>query len=152
MSAPTPPAEPQTDLAQREKYEFIAEFPGTPFPSWLLDEPPPVGGGRGPNPVRTLAVAVGHCMSSTFFSTLERARVAVGPMRTRVAAVVGRNAKGRQRVLRLDVVIEAAPLEAADRDRFDRSAAIFEDFCTVSGAVREGIRITSTVRPGPGPR
>lgn len=137
--------EVQAELDQVARYEFAARFPGAGFPRWLLDELPPTGGGKGPNPVRTLATAVGHCMSSTLFFSLERAHVPSQPIRTSVEAEVGRNPRGRLRVLGLKVRIGTAPLHEADRARFDHSVSVFEDFCTVSGAVREGIPIVTTV-------
>ncbi|MCI4372751.1 MAG: OsmC family protein [Thermoplasmata archaeon] len=136
-------------LEQVEKYRFEVRFPEQPFVPLIVDEPPPVGGGAGPSPVQSLAMAVGHCMSSTLVSTLERAHVAVSPLRTVVSVEVGRNEKGRLRVRHLSLEIQTAPVRAEDRERFDHCVAIFEDFCTVSGAVREGIPIQTKVGPAP---
>jgi len=133
------------ELEQVERYEFRATYPGQPFEPWVVDEAPPVGGNHGPSPTRILATAVGHCMSSTLVNTLERAHVEFAPIRTTVSAEVGRNERGRLRVRRLSVQIATRPLREEDRPRFEHSVAIFEDFCTVSGAVREGIPIQSRV-------
>jgi uncharacterized OsmC-like protein len=141
MSAP----DSRTELEQVEKYRFTVAFAESPFPGLTVDEPPPTGGDAGPNPVQSLAMAVGHCMSSTFVNTLERARVKVAPLRTTVRATVGVNAKGRRRVRGLSVEIVTRPLDEADRERFDHCVEIFADFCTVSGAVREGIPIDQRV-------
>lgn len=135
------------ELEQIEKYRFEARYPGAPFGPIVLDEPSPVGGSAGPGPVHSLATAVGHCMSSTLVNTLERARVAVLPLHTVVDVEVGRNERGRLRVRRLTLHIRTSPVHAEDRERFDHCVAIFEDFCTVSGAVREGIPIDTTVGP-----
>jgi uncharacterized OsmC-like protein len=140
-------ADSRVDLEQVEKYRFTVAFAEAPFPGCTLDEPPPVGGDAGPNPVQSLATAIGHCMSSTLVNTLERARVAVAPIHTTVRATVGVNAKGRRRVRELEVEIHTRPLDEADRSRFDHCVEIFEDFCTVSGAVREGVTIHSRVGP-----
>jgi uncharacterized OsmC-like protein len=136
----------RTELQQVEKYQFTVNFADAPFPGLTLDEPPPTGGDRGPNPVQSLAMAVGHCMSSTLVSTLERAHVRVTPLRTTVRATVGVNDRGRRRVRSLAVEIVTQPLDPADRSRFDHCVEIFPDFCTVSGAVREGIAIDHRVR------
>jgi uncharacterized OsmC-like protein len=141
MSAP----DARTELEQVENYEFTVRFEGAPFPALTVDEPTPTGQDRGPNPIQTLAMAVGHCMSSTLVSTLQRAHVRVSPLHTTVRATVGVNDHGRRRVRRLDVEIATQPLEEADRSRFDRCVEIFPDFCTVSGAVREGIPIDHRV-------
>ena len=143
MSSP----DAQTELAQVEKFQFTVTFVDAPFPGLTVDESPPVGADQGPNPVQSLAMAVGHCMSSTLVSTLERAHVRVSPLHTTVRATVGVNDKGRRRVRRLAVEIATQPVDEADRSRFDHCVDIFPDFCTVSGAVREGIPIDHRVGP-----
>jgi len=143
MSAP----DAQTKLDQVEKYQFTVTFVDAPFPGPMVDEPPPVGGDRGPNPVQSLAMAVGHCMSSTLVNTLERAHVRVTPLQTTVRATVGVNEQGRRRVRHLAVEITTQPTDEADRSRFEHCVEIFPDFCTVSGAVREGIAIEHHVGP-----
>ncbi len=143
MSAP----DARTELTQVEKYEFTVAFGDAPFPGLTVDEPAPVGGDHGPNPSQSLAMAVGHCMSSTLVNTLERARVRVTPLHTTVRVTVGVNEQGRRRVRRLDVTIVTHPVDEADRPRFDRCVDIFADFCTVSAAVREGVAIEHRVAP-----
>jgi uncharacterized OsmC-like protein len=138
-------ADARTDLQQVRKYRFTVEFADAPFGAITVDEPPPVGNDTGPNPVQVLAMAVGHCMSSTLVNTLERAHVAVTPLRTTVRATVGANARGRLRVQQLQVEISTRPIDEEDRTRFDHCVEIFPDFCTVSGALREGIPIESRV-------
>ena len=144
MSSP----DARTELAQVEKYQFTVNFADAPFPNITTDEPPPVGQDRGPNPVQTLAMAVGHCMSSTLVSTLERAHVRAAPIHTTVRATVGLNDKGQRRVRRLEVEIFTKPVDEVDRSRFEHCVEIFPDYCTVSGAVREGIPIDHRVQPG----
>ncbi|HKN07017.1 MAG TPA: OsmC family protein [Thermoplasmata archaeon] len=143
MSAP----DAHTELEQVEKYRFTVTFVDAPFPGLTVDEPPPIGADAGPNPVQSLAMAVGHCMSSTLLSTLERAHVRVTPLHTTVRATVALNEKDRRRVRRLAVEIATQPVDEADRSRFDHCVEIFVDFCTVSGAVREGIAIDHRVGP-----
>ena len=144
MSSP----DARTDLTQVEKYQFKVDFADAPFPAITTDEPPPVGQDRGPNPVQSLAMAVGHCMSSTLVNTLERAHVRVTPIRTTVRATVAPNDKGKRRVRKLEVEIFTQPVEEGDRSRFEHCIAIFPDFCTVSAAVRGGIPIDHRVEPG----
>lgn len=143
MSAP----DSRTELEQVEEYRFSVAFADAPFPALTVDESPPTGKGAGPNPVQALAMAVGHCMSSTLVSTLERAHVRATPLHTTVRATVGANAQGRRRVRGLQVEIRTRPIDEADRERFDHCVAIFPEYCTVSGAVRDGIPIDHRVRP-----
>lgn len=130
-----------------ESYRFTAVFADAPFGPITVDEPPPVGGDVGPNPVQSFALAIGHCMSSTLVNSLARARVPVTPLRTTVRATLGVNARGRRRVTGLTVEIRTRPVDETDRARFDHCVEIFEDFCTVSGAVRDGVPIASRVAP-----
>ena len=141
-------ADARVTLDQVEKYRFTVEFAEAPFAPITVDEPPPVGGDAGPNPVQALTMAIGHCMSSTLVNTLERARVRVTPVRTSVSATIGVNERGHRRVRELHVEIRTQPVDEADRPRFEHCVEIFEEFCTVSGAVREGVRIESRVTPG----
>ncbi len=138
------------ELTQLEKYRFGAHYPDPPGGRLVLDEPPPTGGGAGVNPLQTLATAIGHCMSSTLVSTLERAHVEVAPIRTVVELEVGRNERDRLRVRHISVQILTAPLHAEDQGRFDRGISIFEDFCTVTGSVRGRIAVESRVAPNAG--
>jgi organic hydroperoxide reductase OsmC/OhrA len=137
----------RVELEQVEKYQFTVTFAGAPFPGVTVDEPPPTGHDTGPNPVQSFAMAIGHCMSSTLVNTLERAHVAITPIRTTVRATIGLNARGRRRVQQLQVDIQTQPRDEGDRARFDHCVEIFEDFCTVSGAVREGVKIEGRVGP-----
>jgi len=137
-----------TTLTQVEKYQFKVEFVAARYPGITVDEPPPVGLDQGPNPVQTLAMAVGHCMCSTLTSTLDHAHVRVSPIHATVSASVGVNERGRRRVQHLQVEIFTRPIDEADRSRFEHCVEIFPDFCTVSGAVRQGISIDHRVGPG----
>ncbi len=145
-----PDFDSRAELEQIDRYEFVVRFPGSSYGPINVDEAPPIGKGRGPFPIESLAMAVGHCMSSTLFNSLERAHVPVTPLRTTVRVEVGRNEKGRQRVRRLGVQIETSPVNESDRSRFVHCVEIFADYCTVSGAVREGIPIEQNVVPSTG--
>jgi organic hydroperoxide reductase OsmC/OhrA len=134
-------------VEQKDRYRFEVTVPGSTRASWTVDEGPPLGAGAGPDPPQALATAIGHCLSATLFNTLERAHVRATPIRTAVTVQFGRNERGRKRVAAIAVQIACSPLEETDRERFDRSVSIFEDFCTVTGAVRDGISIHAQVGP-----
>ncbi len=155
MSTPSTTPSPEFDpvriaVAQVEGYRFEVSYPGTNLRPQTVDEPPPTGTGAGPDPALALAAAVGHCLGSTLFNSLERARVRASPIRTEVTVTFGRNERGRKRVASLKVRIECAPQDESDRTRFDRCVAIFEDYCTVTGSVREGVPVRTEVRPPTG--
>ena len=137
----------QVAVDQVARYQFEVSYPGTPLRPTMVDEGPPLGTGTGPDPAQALAGAVGHCLSTTLFNSLERARVPTTPIRTRVTVTFGRNERGRKRVTLLAVEVTCAPIDEADRGRFDRCVEIFEDYCTVTGSVRQGIPVRTNVHP-----
>src|SRR5574341_352263 len=65
------------DLRFRAGYEFAVDFAQPGVPDLVVDEHPPLGAGRGPNPARMLAVAVGHCLASSFLFCARKARIEV---------------------------------------------------------------------------
>ncbi len=111
-----------------------------------VDEPPPLGEGRGPNPARLLATAVAHCLSSSLLFCLSKSRVDVKAMRARVEGETVRNEAGRLRIggIRVSIEIDAPQDEVK---RILRCSDLFEDFCVVSASVRSGIPIEVEVNP-----
>lgn len=121
-------------------YRFQAEFDQTDLPPLLLDEFPPLGEGEGPNPARLLAAAVGHCLAASLVFCLQKGRVPVDDVRVRVVGTYARNAGGRLRIGKLQVVVEP-DIDPDDQIRFHRCAGLFEDFCLVTQSVREGFPV-----------
>src|SRR5690606_35323380 len=117
-------------LTWQHGYAFEVDFEKDGVPALLTDEPPPLGDGLGPNPARLLAAAVGNCMSASLRFCLERARVDVQGMRTRVEGTMVRNERGRLRVGSLHVSLEPR-LDADELGRIGRCLEVFEDFCIV---------------------
>ena len=126
------------------KYQFTAHFPEVAGrPSIVLDEAPPSGDGRGPNPAALLGAAVGTCLSATLVGCLQRAGVEARALTATVVTHVHRNAEGRYRVAGIDV--EMAPrVTASNRDNLERCERVFHDFCTVTESVRHGIPVQVT--------
>ena len=134
-------------LTLERGYEFRIRFDSLgESPDLLSDEPPPLGGGKGPNPSAMLAAAVGNCLAASLAHCLRRSRVEVNELQAVVQARVARNPAGRLRVVGIDVEVKPE-LAGADLDRLERCKALFEDFCVVSSAVRQGVPIAVTVSP-----
>ena len=133
-------------LTRRHDYEFAAAFDQDDVPGLVIDEPPPLGAGRGPDASRVLGAAVGHCLASSLLFCLAKARVPVADLGVQVEGTVARNEAGRLRITGLSVTRSptAAP---TDRERIKRCADLFEDFCTVTGSVRQGIPVRVEVTP-----
>jgi len=130
----------------RKGYKFLVDFHQRGVEPLLVDEPPPVGDGHGPGATRLLATAVGHCLSSSAIFCLSKAHIDVRRMRTTVSATKARNEKGRLRIGRINVRLD---VEVAEEDipRMSRCLTLFEDYCTVTGSVRQGIEVKVEVVP-----
>jgi uncharacterized OsmC-like protein len=126
-------------LTQRGDYRFHHEF-GASVPGLVSDEPPPLGQGSGPSPVQLLAAAVGNCLADSLLFALRKYKQSGEPIGCEVRAEVGRNADKRLRVLALTVRLTLGVV--ADRiEHLDRIVGSFEDFCTVTGSIRQGIAV-----------
>jgi uncharacterized OsmC-like protein len=130
-------------LTQQQDYQFRVEFEGN-MPALLCDEPAPLGGGTGPSPVQMLSASVGNCLSDSLLFALRKFKQSPDPIRTEVAAEVGRNADGRLRVLNMTAALHLG-VPAAQLEHLDRVLSQFEAFCTVTQSVGQGIPITVQV-------
>ncbi|KAA0223430.1 OsmC family peroxiredoxin [candidate division KSB1 bacterium] len=130
-------------LERVENYQFKAVFDQEHLAPIILDEPPPLGQNKGPNPSRLLAAAVGDCLSASLLFCLQRAKIEVKNVTTEVAGTLVRNEKGRLRIGRLDVRIIVDIAE--EQQRIVRCLDLFEDFCIVTASVRQGIPVNVVV-------
>lgn len=135
-------------LRLRDGYEFAVGFPpGFPF-MLVMDEPVPLGRGRGPNAARILGAAIGNCLAASLLYCLRKAHIEVKDLEAAVEGELVRNEAGRLRVAAVQVRL--APVVAgADRARMARCLDIFEDFCVVTQSVRQGIEVSVDVDVAP---
>ncbi len=136
------------DLRFQDGYEFAVDFGEPGVPELVVDEHPPIGAGRGPDPARMLATAVGHCLASSFLFCVRKARIEVKAFAVRVEGTMVRNERGRLRIGELKVRL-APEVQAGDRERMGRCLEIFEDFCIVTQSVRQGLNVQVEVTPQP---
>ncbi len=127
------------ELRQRSNYQFDIEF-NEGIPQLISDEPAPLGEGKGPSPVQMLAASVGNCLSDSLFFALAKFKQKPEPIHTTVNAMVGRNAEGRMRVLHIEAKIHLG-VEASKLEHLDRALEQFQEFCTVTQSVGQGIPI-----------
>ncbi|WP_175774459.1 OsmC family protein [Burkholderia anthina] len=133
------------EVAQHARFSFEVTFAGTDLSPVLTDEPPPLGEGRGPNPVRLLAAAVASCLAASLLFALEKQRVDPQPVGAHIDVDMEQNDAGRVRVGAMAVTLSVgktwADLAAATRvlDRFDA-------YCVVTESMRDGIPIAVTVQ------
>ena len=133
----------RVELSQRHDYRFDIAF-GDEMPLLTSDEPAPLGTGLGPSPVQMLCAAVGNCLSDSLLFAFRKFKQLPEPIQCAVTAEVGRNSDNRLRVLRMNAQIRLGVL-AASLEQLDRVLAQFEEFCTVTQSVREGIPISVEV-------
>ena len=131
-------------LEQEGPYAFKVSFEGTALEALHTDEASPLGSGTGPGPSDLLLAAVANCLSASLLFALRKFKNAPGPIRAEITGRRERNASGRWRIPRADVVITLSD-KAADLGNFERVMAQFEEFCIVTQSVREGIAVDVTV-------
>lgn len=140
--------EPRLSLSLRlyDGYAQITDFEMPGVPLLAIDEPPPLGAGRGPDPVHVLGAALGSCLGASLLFCLRKAHVEVHDLRTMVEGIFSRDAAGRLRIGSIRVKL-SPQTDPADLDRLQRCVEVFEDYCVVTESVRHGIDVSVDVAP-----
>ncbi|HEX9563345.1 MAG TPA: OsmC family protein [Gemmatimonadaceae bacterium] len=136
----------QVALTLTEGYAFDVDplLPGVaPF---TIDESPPLGTGRGPNPARVLASALAGCLGASLLFSMRKMRIDVRDLTVRATGTMTRNERGRLRVGSIQVDLTPT-VAAADLDRLARCVATFEDYCVVTQSVRPALEVMVNVMP-----
>jgi len=131
-----------TEFEMEHDYQFRISFDDHGLADIRSDEPVPVGAGKYPNAARYLSAAVGNCLCASLAFCLRKTRSEPISLRASVFTQLARNEKGRLRVKGMQVKIFA---EVDDQAKLERCLPLFEDFCIVSAAVKEGIDIEVSV-------
>jgi uncharacterized OsmC-like protein len=135
-------------LTRQSGYRFLVDF-GEQLPQLLADEPAPLGEGSGPAPSHLLLAAVANCLGASLLFALQKFKQDPGELKATAVAELGRNEARRLRLQGIRVQLELGR-PAADLEHLDRVLSQFEDFCTVSMSVRQGIDIRVTVQDSTG--
>ena len=130
-------------LQQQSDYRFEILFDGT-MPVLISDEPAPLGTGTGPSPLQLLCAAVGNCLSDSLLFAFRKYKQSPEPIHCEVQAHVGRNEQGRVRVLMMNAKLKLG-VAASGLEHTDRVLSQFEEFCTVTQSVGQGIKIHTSV-------
>lgn len=137
-----------TTLTQEAGYRFRVRFDQEGMPDLITDEPPPLGEGKGPNPSRLLATAVGNCLASSLLFCLGKARLTVEGIEAEIVTEFTRNEAGRLRIGGIKVrLLPGWTPETAEKAQ--RCLSIYEDFCVVTQAVRHGLPVEVRVEGVP---
>ncbi len=132
------------EMRHKDRYAFEVRFDGPGMAALALDEPAPMGTDSGPNASRLVAAAAANCLSASLMFCLAKQDVAPHAVVTRATGRIGRNDKGRFRIVGLDVAI-ALEASLAQSAKLAACLGKFEDFCTVTASLRQGIPIQVTV-------
>ena len=100
----------------------------------------------GPNPARLLGIALLGCLSSSFIFCLQKKNFTTQDLEAVGEVIIGRNEKGFVRVKRINVVIDIKIDDPAMRKRAEQCKKMFEQYCTVTAAVVEGIEVNVDVK------
>ncbi len=136
----------RTTLSREEGYRFRVRFDLEGMGELIADEPAPLGEGRGPDPSRLLAAAIGSCLGASLLYCMGRARLPVEGLEATVDVLIGRSPEGRLRIRGMEARLSPA-VQADVRARMGRCVEVFEQFCTVTESVRQGIPVTVRVEP-----
>lgn len=128
------------NLAQQQDYQFKVKFDWDEAGDLLVDTGPPVGQSKGPDSERLLATAVGYCLTASLLFSMRKFKQNAGRLRTEVTGSLTRNERGRLRVGGLAVMIRLSD-QADHIAHLDRATQQFEDFCTVTESIRDGIPV-----------
>jgi len=137
-------------LDQEDGFRFAIRFSET-IPILFGDEPPPLGKATGPSPSHLLAAAVANCLSDSLVFALRKFKQKAEPIHASGTAVIDRNTANRMRVQRIHVKLTLG-VPGAELAHLERVLEQFEEFCTVSQSVRQGIPITVEVYDSAGLR
>jgi uncharacterized OsmC-like protein len=131
-------------MEQKQDMQFLVKFDSDEIDDLLLDEPEPIGSGKGPNASRILGAAVANCLSASLLFCLRKARQEPSGIKATVTGSMTRNEQKRMRIGGFDVSIQVAGIdkEAAGSRR---CLELFEDFCVVTAAVKQGIPVNVQV-------
>jgi len=95
----------------------------------------------GPNPSRLIGLAVIGCLSSSFIFCLKKRDFTLDNLKAEAEVIIGRNDKGFWRVKKINVNIDVKIDDPETRKRADQCRKMFEQYCIVTQAIREGIEV-----------
>jgi uncharacterized OsmC-like protein len=99
---------------------------------------------EAPKATHLLAASIAMCLAASLQHCLRKGRVPITELEASAVVTVERNESGRLRVKRVNVLLD--PTVGLDfAGRLERCTTLFEDYCTVTESVRQGIDVRVTV-------
>jgi organic hydroperoxide reductase OsmC/OhrA len=132
-------------LEQQDNFSFLVRFDDASIDDLRTDEPEPLGKGDGPDPQRLLLVALANCMSASLLFALRKFHNHPGHLRAEAFMRLQRDAAGRLHIPKVWVQLQLA--EGSEQyQHLEHILEHFEQFCTVTQSVRQGIDVEVTVK------
>jgi organic hydroperoxide reductase OsmC/OhrA len=94
---------------------------------------------------RLLGMAVMGCLSSSFLFCMSKREFIPDEFHADVEVVKGRNGEGRLRVQEIKVNLYPKFSDPEAKNQLEECRKIFENFCTVTASIREGIQVTVNI-------
>ena len=95
----------------------------------------------GPNPVKLLASAILGCLSASYIFCLQKKKLSLNDYKAEAEAIISRNEKGFLRVKEINVKLIPKTDNPDVIKRMEQCKKMFEQYCTVTESVREGIQV-----------
>jgi len=95
----------------------------------------------GPNAAYLLAMAVLGCLNGSFIFCLKKRDFTIEDLEAEAVVSISRNDKGFLRVRKIDVNIKPKINTPDMRKRADQCKKMFEQYCTITASIREGIDV-----------
>ena len=125
-------------------YQIKVTYPDRANTTLVMDEPPPLGEMKGPNAARVLAASIANCLSASLLFCLNKSRIQVKNLKAEAEPVLSRNQDGYWRVTRVIVFLHPELQESnsdVEQTKIRRCLDLFENYCVVTGAVRNGLTV-----------
>jgi organic hydroperoxide reductase OsmC/OhrA len=93
-----------------------------------------------------LGLALLGCLSASFIFCLKKRNLTLDDLKAEAELTIARNQRGFWRVKKIDVDINIKISDSDTRKRADQCRKMFEEYCVVTQAVREGIDVEVNVK------
>ena len=99
----------------------------------------------GPNAAHLLAMAILGCLTSSYVFCFNKKDFVVKDIKAEAIVTIFRNEKGFARVKKIDVTINPKIDSPKMRKRAAQCQKMFEQYCTITASVREGIDVNVNI-------
>jgi len=121
---------------------FKADLGKIKMQDLFIDERPKRAAEKiGPTPSRLLGLAVLGCLVASFTFCFQKKKFSLKEIGGEAEVIMKRNEKGFWRIMKINVSIKPMINDPLIRKRADQCIKMFEQYCTITQSVREGIEV-----------